>query len=827
MIVIYLTAQDTLDYHLLSDFFLTFRQFMSSAMLLELLIGRLAWALNVQSLNLQNETGRSVSVRTFVMLRHWILNFFPDDFVPSYSLRVSFSIYINALFSWNLAQQNPAFMHILNQLKKCWLRSCSLYWTMDEPNTTSLQPGGALGANFIDSQPSTRRTTLLSMYQAPIKPILSISEFTNEPEAQDNLLSMMGSLIKGGISLSTDVEVCIFPPTPVKTTKSQKAPILSVSNRTWSRDFWQNKNRVVSKFISKIINVSDRKALPSKAFQSSEHGKVRIDILSARVIEELDSILKLRDMMPVEVSTANSNDFDFTQEQPELVQDSPRSRISFIDTLDMRSKIQQHNRPEVENVNNWNWDSDSDDLSAVIPPECTSSTQSFGSSDSQSTDYSPAYNPPDTPTRTSMVSGFSSTVVKYHRSRLEQPSMFVVKQQQRERKQSPSDVENPVAKALSEFEGTYPAYIYTQAQTEANVAETSIAAAPTKKMSPASSLFSIHAPVLLQSKHDSQLYSEAFETPTRRSKKMDMNKRQQGRPVSGDNDTEIRATRSRLDLLSVASSVQHGNHTPFILNFSSEALVAQLTLIERDALAEVDWKELIDQRWKQNVPSVHSWLGFLAETKTTTALGGSGGGVEVVVTRFNLTVNWIKSEILLTRSLADRVQTVTRFIHVAAHARRLQNYSTMMQIVLALSSGAIKCLKRTWANISTVDVDTLDRLEKIVMPFRNFQRLRAELNSLDTDVGCIPFLGVYLSDLTYNAERPAFVKAEPKDGSSKLLVNFDRFRTSAAVVKSLMQCIDWSRNYQIKPDHDLLAKCLYIQALSEDEMKSCYQYLDE
>lgn len=103
-------------------------------------------------------------------------------------------------------------------------------------------------------------------------------------------------------------------------------------------------------------------------------------------------------------------------------------------------------------------------------------------------------------------------------------------------------------------------------------------------------------------------------------------------------------------------------------------------------------------------------------------------------------------------------------------------------------------------------------------------------------------MGVYLSDLTYNAERPAFIDSDPNSSpqfkkkhvqkqqekhTDKMLINFDRFRTSANIVKSLMQCIEWSCNYKFTPNHDILAKCLYIQSLTEEEMESCYQYLDE
>ncbi len=85
-----ITSPSFLDYELISDFFLTFRAFLEAADLLRMLIARLRWALDRE-----DETGMVVRVRTFVALRHWILNYFMDDFVVDYDLRVTFCELLN------------------------------------------------------------------------------------------------------------------------------------------------------------------------------------------------------------------------------------------------------------------------------------------------------------------------------------------------------------------------------------------------------------------------------------------------------------------------------------------------------------------------------------------------------------------------------------------------------------------------------------------------------------------------------------------------------------------------------------------------------------
>lgn len=69
-------------------------------------------------------------------------------------------------------------------------------------------------------------------------------------------------------------------------------------------------------------------------------------------------------------------------------------------------------------------------------------------------------------------------------------------------------------------------------------------------------------------------------------------------------------------------------HLPFILAYDSELLTKQFTLIEKDALNEIDWKELVELRWKQTSTTVRDWVEFLRSKNVR--------GVEVVIARFNL-----------------------------------------------------------------------------------------------------------------------------------------------------------------------------------------------
>ncbi|KAL1842429.1 hypothetical protein VTJ49DRAFT_5277 [Mycothermus thermophilus] len=245
-----------------------------------------------------------------------------------------------------------------------------------------------------------------------------------------------------------------------------------------------------------------------------------------------------------------------------------------------------------------------------------------------------------------------------------------------------------------------------------------------------------------------------------------------------------------------AADNKYAVHLPFILGFDSDTLAQQFTLVEKDALNEIDWKELIDMRWKNSsatseqgsISNVRSWVSFLRDTDAR--------GVEVVIARFNIMVKWAISEVVLTRDIEERARCIIKFIHIAAHCRRYRNFATMCQITIALTSNEIARLAKTWELVPASDKRTLGQLEALMSPTRNFYCLRAEMEggggsgvNKGVEVGCIPFVGIYTHDLLFNAQKPSEIASSP---TTPPLVNFERCRTAAAVVKTLLRLLEAS-----------------------------------
>ncbi|KAF3071107.1 Guanine nucleotide exchange factor LTE1 [Daldinia childiae] len=259
-------------------------------------------------------------------------------------------------------------------------------------------------------------------------------------------------------------------------------------------------------------------------------------------------------------------------------------------------------------------------------------------------------------------------------------------------------------------------------------------------------------------------------------------------------------------------------HLPFILAFDSEILAQQFTLIEKDALNEVDWRELIDMRWKNSNNDSRSWVDFLRNT--------DAHGVEVVVARFNIMVKWVVSEIVLTQNVEERARCIIKFLHIAVHCRKYRNFATMSQITIALTSNEVARLARTWAMVPPTDLKTMRDLETLVSPTRNFYNIRAEMEGPGdaADMGCIPFVGIYIHDLLYNSQRPSEIASSP---TTAPLVNFERCRIAASVVKTLLRrLLEASTHYQFQPIEGITERCLWMSALSDEDIRKHSESLE-
>lgn len=177
----------------------------------------------------------------------------------------------------------------------------------------------------------------------------------------------------------------------------------------------------------------------------------------------------------------------------------------------------------------------------------------------------------------------------------------------------------------------------------------------------------------------------------------------------------------------------NAGHIPFILACESEVLAQQFTLVEKAALSEIDWSDLVDMKWDNKSPNVLNWVDYLAAKDNR--------GIDIVITRFNIVVKWVLSQIVMTQDLHERARAIIKYIHIAAHTRQIHNYATMLQITIALTSIDCSRLRATWELVPVLEKSLLKEMEELIQPIRNFHDLRIEMETANLQDGCIPFVG--------------------------------------------------------------------------------------
>ncbi|KAL3047512.1 hypothetical protein OYC64_021667 [Pagothenia borchgrevinki] len=167
-----------------------------------------------------------------------------------------------------------------------------------------------------------------------------------------------------------------------------------------------------------------------------------------------------------------------------------------------------------------------------------------------------------------------------------------------------------------------------------------------------------------------------------------------------------------------------------VLKVTPEEYAGQITLMDAPVFKAIQPEELSSCGW--NKKEKHS----------------SSPNVVAFTRRFNQTSFWVVREILHAQTLKIRAEVLSLYIRTAKKLCDMNNLHAVMAVVSALQSAPIFRLTKTWALLSRKDKATFDRLDYLMSKEDNYKRLRDFISS-QSMVSCIPYLGMYLSDLTY------------------------------------------------------------------------------
>ena len=174
---------------------------------------------------------------------------------------------------------------------------------------------------------------------------------------------------------------------------------------------------------------------------------------------------------------------------------------------------------------------------------------------------------------------------------------------------------------------------------------------------------------------------------------------------------------------------------------------------------------------------------------------------------------WVADTILSETEQKKRTNILRHWIKVAERCAQLHNYNTLMAIMCALNSSTIARLKRTWDGLARAQRASIDNLRSITDHQRNYAVYRAKVK--ETVAPCLPFLGLYLTDLTFIDEGNP--NNRPSKSSDRQLINFDKHMKTARVVNELQRL---QVPYKLQPVPELIDwitnSCLRMRTASSD-----------
>lgn len=167
-----------------------------------------------------------------------------------------------------------------------------------------------------------------------------------------------------------------------------------------------------------------------------------------------------------------------------------------------------------------------------------------------------------------------------------------------------------------------------------------------------------------------------------------------------------------------------------VLKVTPEEYAGQITLMDAPVFKAIQPEELSSCGW--NKKEKHS----------------SAPNAVAFTRRFNQVSFWVVREVLHAQTLKIRAEVLSLYIRTAKKLCDMNNLHAVMAVVSALQSAPIFRLTKTWALLSRKDKAMFERLEYLMSKEDNYKRLRDYISS-QSMTSCIPYLGIYLSDLTY------------------------------------------------------------------------------
>ncbi|XP_031638575.1 ras-specific guanine nucleotide-releasing factor 2-like isoform X2 [Contarinia nasturtii] len=195
-----------------------------------------------------------------------------------------------------------------------------------------------------------------------------------------------------------------------------------------------------------------------------------------------------------------------------------------------------------------------------------------------------------------------------------------------------------------------------------------------------------------------------------------------------------------------------------IETLSALEIAEQMTYLDHQIFVNIRSEEFLGQAWMKS-------------SKKTQA-----EHISLMTKRFNDGTRLICSEIISRNNMQARVLAIEKWTAVGDINRCLHNFNGVLQVCAAFTNAAVFRLKKTWDKVPKTIKHTISKLQAVVCSDGRFRSMREALHCCDPP--CIPYLGMYLTDLS-------FIEEGTPDFTPDGLLNFSKMRMLAHVIREI------------------------------------------
>jgi hypothetical protein len=273
---------------------------------------------------------------------------------------------------------------------------------------------------------------------------------------------------------------------------------------------------------------------------------------------------------------------------------------------------------------------------------------------------------------------------------------------------------------------------------------------------------------------------------------------------------------SKSQLNSLRNAIGGGSQCS-IVDFEAMEIARQITMLTMKTFCDIRAEELLSMDWGKNNTQKAKNVRRMCLLNTDLA-------------------NFVGDTILMVDEAKKRAAVIKQWSKIGHAFLELHNYDSLMSIMATLQSSVVQRLKRTWEIVSKKTKARIDELAQVCDMSKNYSSLRSRL--AEPVAPCLPFVGIYLTDLTFviagNPKRRELPGSTSETGGPVSVINFDMYVRISKIItnlqkfqvpyklKDVLEMQNWldANLTRMRDDHDKLVSNFHRRSLAIEPKQS-------